>query len=339
MSSERECACNPFIPRWIWSFHNEDCPTHGEDTKPPLNPDKGAQNVQVTSQHGETELEGKEGCKACYYEEDDPTRIPHTCGKARCHAQQDGDCDWEYCPQTRDGEPEKTGRHCPLDVSPNAQCEGEDRPGTEVTSGHEDTVPESGNGVSEVVERLEPCVCELGVTPAGDGYRVPDPSCHMHSTATPGGRISDILLRALQGDEEYRAGDGFVRWGRVERDILSVIHDLQVQGERLINENIEQSTCLAELGFENARLREALEWCAQQIWDGGLHIDGGDFEAMMLKAGLFVEVPATPEVAGEWGVDVMYTLVWSEHARQALTGEQKGIKSTMLKGSRRDRDR
>lgn len=28
---------------------------------------------------------------------------------------EDGDCAWEGCPQLRDGEPEATGRHCPLD--------------------------------------------------------------------------------------------------------------------------------------------------------------------------------------------------------------------------------
>jgi len=33
-----------------------------------------------------------------------------------CHADRDGDCTWEGCPQLRDGEPEKTGRHCPLDI-------------------------------------------------------------------------------------------------------------------------------------------------------------------------------------------------------------------------------
>lgn len=32
-----------------------------------------------------------------------------------CHADRDGDCDWEGCPQLRDGEPKKSGRHCPLD--------------------------------------------------------------------------------------------------------------------------------------------------------------------------------------------------------------------------------
>ena len=34
---------------------------------------------------------------------------------AYCRAAQDGDCIWDGCPQERDGEPRKTGRHCPLD--------------------------------------------------------------------------------------------------------------------------------------------------------------------------------------------------------------------------------
>ena len=33
-----------------------------------------------------------------------------------CHAGSDGDCSWSGCPQTRDGEPGATGRHCPLDA-------------------------------------------------------------------------------------------------------------------------------------------------------------------------------------------------------------------------------
>lgn len=34
----------------------------------------------------------------------------------RCHADCDDHCEWENCPQIRDGEPEKSGRHCPLDA-------------------------------------------------------------------------------------------------------------------------------------------------------------------------------------------------------------------------------
>lgn len=32
-----------------------------------------------------------------------------------CHADMDGECSWPGCPQLRDGEPMKSGRHCPLD--------------------------------------------------------------------------------------------------------------------------------------------------------------------------------------------------------------------------------
>lgn len=35
--------------------------------------------------------------------------------KRHCHAGKDGECNWKNCPQNRDGEPGKTGRHCPLD--------------------------------------------------------------------------------------------------------------------------------------------------------------------------------------------------------------------------------
>jgi hypothetical protein len=33
-----------------------------------------------------------------------------------CHASKDGDCSWEHCPQIQDGEPGRSGRHCPLDT-------------------------------------------------------------------------------------------------------------------------------------------------------------------------------------------------------------------------------
>ena len=36
--------------------------------------------------------------------------------EVQCHAQQDGDCSWRDCPQVRDGEPNSSGRHCPLDA-------------------------------------------------------------------------------------------------------------------------------------------------------------------------------------------------------------------------------
>ena len=37
----------------------------------------------------------------------------------RCASGSDGDCFHVQCPQNRDGEPHKTGRHCPLDKETN----------------------------------------------------------------------------------------------------------------------------------------------------------------------------------------------------------------------------
>lgn len=34
--------------------------------------------------------------------------------RGQCRSEEDGDCDWEGCPQLRDGEPAKSGRSCPL---------------------------------------------------------------------------------------------------------------------------------------------------------------------------------------------------------------------------------
>lgn len=36
----------------------------------------------------------------------------------RCQSGKDGECYWDGCPQLRDKEPHKTGRHCPLDTLP-----------------------------------------------------------------------------------------------------------------------------------------------------------------------------------------------------------------------------
>lgn len=45
------------------------------------------------------------------------TALDRRLGTTACHATyDDGYCCWIGCPQIRDGEPKKTGRHCPLDV-------------------------------------------------------------------------------------------------------------------------------------------------------------------------------------------------------------------------------
>ena len=36
--------------------------------------------------------------------------------EGHCMSNREGDCNWSECPQLRDGEPERTGRHCPRDT-------------------------------------------------------------------------------------------------------------------------------------------------------------------------------------------------------------------------------
>jgi protein gp37 len=43
-----------------------------------------------------------------------PIRLTYRLG---CHAGKDGECNWQHCPQLRDSEPARSGRHCPLDWS------------------------------------------------------------------------------------------------------------------------------------------------------------------------------------------------------------------------------
>jgi hypothetical protein len=48
--------------------------------------------------------------------EDMTITIPAETRKRRCRAARDGECVWSECPQLRDGEPVKSGRHCPYDT-------------------------------------------------------------------------------------------------------------------------------------------------------------------------------------------------------------------------------
>lgn len=46
-----------------------------------------------------------------------PILIPYKPGPlTACAANRDGECNHPECPQNRDGEPKKSGRHCPLDT-------------------------------------------------------------------------------------------------------------------------------------------------------------------------------------------------------------------------------
>lgn len=77
----------------------------------------------------------------------------------RCQAGRDGDCTDVRCPQLRDGEPAKSGRHCPLDTD-TTDTEARSVPaGRPAPSGRLlDTVPE--------------CITVLSALVAANGGRV-----------------------------------------------------------------------------------------------------------------------------------------------------------------------
>lgn len=52
----------------------------------------------------------------------DPWDSPHLT-QTQCHANREGDCEWKMCPQNRDGEPKRSGRHCPFDTDPHPDDE------------------------------------------------------------------------------------------------------------------------------------------------------------------------------------------------------------------------
>ena len=62
-----------------------------------------------------------------------------------CQADDDGDCTWAECPQRRDGEPRKTGRHCPLDSEPAYEGESVEDALRRITDvSRETSSPENG---------------------------------------------------------------------------------------------------------------------------------------------------------------------------------------------------
>lgn len=66
----------------------------------------------------------------------------------RCHAGKDGDCVHQHCPQLRDGEPAKNGRHCPLDIDDSDDSWLDDEPACDHCH---------GNGTDPMCDHLLPC--------------------------------------------------------------------------------------------------------------------------------------------------------------------------------------
>lgn len=91
-------------------------------------------------------------------------------------------------------------------------------------------------------------------------------------------------------------------------------------GDRVVADRI-LSIVEQEERAEVTKLREALRWCAEAAWEGS-SIEGYDFQDMMEREGLMVEVPADEAFREEWDSDTMYVLAWSDLARSAPTGAE-----------------
>jgi hypothetical protein len=71
-------------------------------------------NIAQAKMHGWELWVGGARCKRCR----NPTSgEPTVCMVSTCVADSDGECSYIGCPQLNDGEPKRSGRHCPLDRS------------------------------------------------------------------------------------------------------------------------------------------------------------------------------------------------------------------------------
>ena len=89
------------------------------------------------------------------------------------------------------------------------------------------------------------------------------------------------------------------------------MEDCGLCGDRIMWDNTPNPQCNScAAGHINLdRLKAALEWCSEIVFDG-MDIDGGDFQDEMLRLGLMVPVPASDVFRDEYEVDSMLDWVW-----------------------------
>jgi hypothetical protein len=80
----------------------------------------------------------------------------------------------------------------------------------------------------------------------------------------------------------------------------------------------EISRCRATRDREIAEavrpLRSALEWCAEQVFEG-CDIDGGDFQDEMVQRGIMVSEPASDDFKAEFDANEWFVLAWKARAK------------------------
>lgn len=80
--------------------------------------------------------------------------------------------------------------------------------------------------------------------------------------------------------------------------------------------------CARRAMAERDEARKALEWCAEQVFEG-CDIDGGGFQDEMVKRGIMVSEPAPDDYKAEWDADEWFVLAWKaiQKARAKSTTE------------------
>jgi hypothetical protein len=164
-------------------------------------------------------------------------------------------------------------------------------------------------------------------------------------------QVSNILLKALSGqDPEYLTVEGYVRWGLVERKILTTIHDLQAdleicrtsqrgcleQYEKLEAENAEiaghyETLCEVNhrLVSENERLAtENIEHLQYQASDAEsecmtLRAENERLREVIKNVPLSAYRSALTDCGDTDAAWECLRFAIEEWSRQALTGEQK----------------
>jgi hypothetical protein len=157
-----------------------------------------------------------------------------------CHADGDGHCAWEYCPQLRDNEPAKSGRHCPLDTFDRAAADQSaqdgDRPylPTEREMQRDDEA--YNKGWNDALERAAQKAERHWF--AGDGYGLYTADRASRALAAAirnfkpdqpadAGEPSDIPLCVSSGDDGvvFRLGNGF-RFEVHDNDLDGLLNDI-----------------------------------------------------------------------------------------------------------------
>jgi len=117
------------------------------------------------------------------------------------------------------------------------------------------------------------------------------------------------------GDEVLRAIDEVGNMEIEIRDLHTKLAEADTEVEYRGTKIGKLEDLLTEAEVRERRLKEVFETLSTLCWEGSL--DEADFQDVMEKAGLFVEVPASKDVREEYDTDTMFALEWKVEALAA----------------------